>query len=134
MLICIVSPQKLAFLIYMLYVSNKYDILRVGTCNIKLLIKKGKKSLAYLDPQMAMRTSIQLRRQDIVAYFVEAMRCYKDKEMLVVPFNMGNHWLTLSISTTYDQVWYCDPSRPTHSRTSNRLTHNWSDVISVLDK
>jgi hypothetical protein len=32
------------------------------------------------------------------------MRHYRDKEMLAVPFNMGNHWVTLSISTKYDQV------------------------------
>jgi hypothetical protein len=67
--------------------------------------KKGKESPVYLDPQIVMRTNVHLNRQDIVAYFVKAMRCYKDgKEMLVVPFNMGNHWVTLSISTKYDQV------------------------------
>jgi hypothetical protein len=48
MLLCIVSPQKLASLIYMLYVPNKYDILRVGTCNIKLLIKKERSLLHIL--------------------------------------------------------------------------------------
>jgi hypothetical protein len=35
-------------------------------------------------------------------YFVKAMTHYKHKEMLVTPFNMGNYWLTLSVSTTYD--------------------------------
>jgi hypothetical protein len=54
------------------------------------LNKKGKESPAYLDPQMAMRTQIHLRRKDVVAYFVKAMKHYKDKEMLVIPFNMGN--------------------------------------------
>jgi hypothetical protein len=98
------------------------------------LNKTGKDSPAYLDPQMAMRTSIHLRRPDIVAHFVKAMRHYKDKEMLVVPFNTGNNWVTQSISTTYDQVWYCDSSRLIDSITGDRLTHNWSDVISVLDK
>jgi hypothetical protein len=47
------------------------------------------------------------------------MRHYKDKEMLVIPFNTGNHWVTLSISTKYDQVWYCDSSRLTDSRTGD---------------
>jgi hypothetical protein len=32
------------------------------------------------------------------------MRHYKDNEMLVVPFNTSNHWITLTISTKYDQV------------------------------
>jgi hypothetical protein len=39
----IVSIQKLAFLIYsiyMLYVSSKFGILHIGTCNNKLLIKR----------------------------------------------------------------------------------------------
>jgi hypothetical protein len=98
------------------------------------LNKKEKESPAYLDPQMAMRTSIHLHRPNIIAYFVKAIRHYKDKEMLVVPFNTGNHWVTLSISITYDQVWYCDSSRPTDSRTDDRLTCDWSDVISVLDE
>jgi hypothetical protein len=74
----------------------------------------GKKSLAYLDPQIATRTNIQSSsRQEVVAYFTKAMRYYRDKEMLVVPFNTGNHWVTLSICTKYDQVLYCDPSKPT---------------------
>jgi hypothetical protein len=51
---------------------------------------------------MATRTNVHINRQDVVAYFVKAMRHYKDKEMLVVPFNTGNHWVTLSISTKYD--------------------------------
>jgi hypothetical protein len=75
------------------------------------LNKKGKDSSAYLDPQMAMSTHIHLGRKDVVAYFVKAMKHCKDEETLVVPFNMGNHWVTLSISTKYDQVWYCDSSR-----------------------
>jgi hypothetical protein len=69
---------------------NTFGILHVGTCNNKLLIKKEKESPAYLDPQMAMRTNVHLNRKD-VAYFVKAIKHYKDKEMLVVPFNMGNH-------------------------------------------
>jgi hypothetical protein len=83
------------------------------------LNKKGKESPAYLDPQMAMRTQIHLRRQDVVAYFVKAMNHYKDKEMLILQFNTGNHWVTLSISTNYEQVWYCDSSRPTDSKTGD---------------
>jgi hypothetical protein len=52
---------------------------------------------------MAMRTNVHLNQQDGVTYFIKAMRHYKDdKEMLVIPFNTGNHWVTLSISTKYD--------------------------------
>jgi hypothetical protein len=54
------------------------------------LNKKEKESPAYLDSQMVMRTSIHLHRPDVVTYFFKAMRHYKDKEMLVVPLNMGN--------------------------------------------
>jgi hypothetical protein len=74
--------------------------------------KKGKESPAYLDPQMMMRTNLHINRQDVVAYFVILMRHYEDKEMLVIPFNTGNHSVTQSISTKYDQVWYCDSLRP----------------------
>jgi hypothetical protein len=54
--------------------------------------------------------------------------------MLVVPFNMGNHCVTLSISTKYDQVWYFDSSRPTNPKTGDRLTHDWTDVTGVLNE
>jgi hypothetical protein len=67
-------------------------------------------------------------------YFVKAMSHYNHKDMLVVPFNMGNHWVTLSISATYDQVWYCDSSRPIDSETGDRLTCDFSDVMSILDE
>jgi hypothetical protein len=83
---------------------------------------------------MAMRTNLHLNRQDVVVYFVKAMRHYKDKEMLVVPFNVGSHWVTLSISTKYDQVWYYDSSRSIDPITGDRLAYDWNDVICVLDE
>jgi hypothetical protein len=51
---------------------------------------------------VVMRTHITLARKDVVAYFVKAISHYKDKEMLVIPFNIGNHWVLLSISIMYD--------------------------------
>jgi hypothetical protein len=86
--------------------------------------RTGKESPTYLDPQISMRTNLQTAsiQEHVVQYFVEAMRHYRDTEMLVIPFNMGNHWLTLSISTKYDQVRYCDSSRPTNPITGDRLT------------
>jgi hypothetical protein len=66
-------------------------------------------------------------------YFVKAMSPYKDKDMLVIPFNTGNRWVLLSICTTYDQVWYCYSSRLVDSKTGDQLTCDFSDVMSVLD-
>jgi hypothetical protein len=65
----------------------------------------GQESLAYLDPQITVRTNLYTNQQEVVAYFVKAMRHYRNKEMLVIPFNTGNHWVTLSISIKFDQVW-----------------------------
>jgi hypothetical protein len=39
---------------------------------------------------MVTKTQLSLNQPDIVKYFVKAMRHYKDKDMLVVPFNTGN--------------------------------------------
>jgi hypothetical protein len=88
--------------------------------------RTGNESPAYLDPQIFMRTNhlAASSRKDVVAYFVKAMRHYSDKDILVVPFNTGNHWATLAISTKYDQVWYCDSARPTDSITGERLTRD----------
>jgi hypothetical protein len=98
--------------------------------------KTGKESPAYLDPQIAMRTNLQSnsRRQEIIACFAKAMRHYRDKEMLIVPFNTDNHWVTLSISIKYDQVWYYDSSRLTDPITGDQLICDWTDVIAVLNK
>jgi hypothetical protein len=50
-----------------------------------------KESPAYLDPQISMRTNLlAANSQKDVAYFVKAMRQYNDKEIPVIPFNMGN--------------------------------------------
>jgi hypothetical protein len=46
-----------------------------------------------------MRPNLKTSRQEVVAYFAKAMRHYRDKETLVIPFHMGNHWVTLSIFT-----------------------------------
>jgi hypothetical protein len=83
---------------------------------------------------MMMRTQIHLRRKDVAVYFVNAIKYYKDKDMLVVSFNTDNHWITLSISTKYDQVWYCDSSRAIDSKTGDCLIRDWSDVISIRDE
>jgi hypothetical protein len=53
------------------------------------LRKRGKESHAYLDPQMVTRTNHHMNQQDVIKYFVKAIRHYKDKEMLVIPFNTG---------------------------------------------
>jgi hypothetical protein len=81
---------------------------------------------------MATRINVHLNRTKVVAYFVKAMAHYNDKEILVVPFNTSNHWVTLSISTM--QVWYCDSSRPTDPITGDRLTRDWNNVISVVNE
>jgi hypothetical protein len=62
------------------------------------------------------------------------MRHYRDKKILVIPFNMDNHWVTLSISTMYDLVWYCDSSMPIDPITGGLLTRDWTDVVTVLDE
>jgi hypothetical protein len=83
---------------------------------------------------MASITSIHLHQLYVVVYFVKAIRHYKDKEMLVVPFNTSNNWVTLPISTKYEYVWYYNSSRSIDSRTDDRLTRDWTDVIFVLDE
>jgi hypothetical protein len=75
-----------------------------------------------------------MSQQDVVVYFAKAMRHYRDKEMLVVPFSMGNHWVTLSISTKYEQVWYFDSSRLTNPIIGDRLTCGCTDVMTVLNE
>jgi hypothetical protein len=98
--------------------------------------RTGKESPAYLDLQISMRTNLLAAssRKDVVGYFVKAMRHYSDKEILVVPFNAGNHWVTLVISTKYDQASYCDSARPTDSITGERLTCDWTYIMDVLDE
>jgi hypothetical protein len=59
---------------------------------------------------------------------------YSAKEILVVSSNMGNHWVSLAISTKYDQVWYCNSARPTDSITGERLTHHWTNIMVILDE
>jgi hypothetical protein len=91
----------------------------------------GKESPAYLDPQIGTRTNLHTSQQEVVAYFVKVMRHYRDKEMLVIPFNMGNHWVTLPISTKYEHVSYCDSSRLIDPITGIRLTRHWTDVMAI---
>jgi hypothetical protein len=81
--------------------------------------RMGNESPTYLDAQISMRTNILVTssRKDVVAYFVKTMRHYSDNEILVVPFNTDNQWVTLAISIKYDQVWYCDSPRPIYSIT-----------------
>jgi hypothetical protein len=97
--------------------------------------RMGNESPAYLDAQISMRTNILVANsRKNVAYFVKAMRHCSDKEILVVPFNTSNQWVTLAISIKYDHVWYCDSLRPTDSITGERLIRDWTDIVAVLDE
>jgi hypothetical protein len=62
------------------------------------------------------------------------MKYYRDKEILVIPFNTSNHWVTLAISTKYGQVWYFDSSKPIDPITGHRSTHDWTDVMAILNE
>jgi hypothetical protein len=100
------------------------------------LLRMGKESPAYLDPQISMRTNLRTTcsQQEVVQYFVKAMRHFRNEETLVIPLNKGNHWVTLSISTKYDQVWYCDSSWPTDPITGDRLTCDWTNIMVILNE
>jgi hypothetical protein len=136
-LLHIVSPQKLAFSIYSIYVLHVSKNIWHFACSHmqqQTLHRKGKVSPSFIDLQMATRANITLARKDVVVYFIKAMSRYKDKEMLVVPLNMSNHWVLLSISTKYDQFWYCDSFRSIDSKIGDRFTDDFSDGMSVLDE
>jgi hypothetical protein len=81
-----------------------------------------------------MRTQILLDRDSVVKYMIQAMRHFNNKEMLVISFNTGNRWLLLLISTTYDQVWYCDSSSPTDLDTGEQLTDDYTDIMYILNE
>jgi hypothetical protein len=138
-LLRIVSPQKLASSIYILNIRVicVYQIWHFACRHMQqqTLDIMGKESPAYLGPQISMRTNQQTAssRQEVVQYFVKAMKHYRDKEILVIPFNMDNHWVTLSISTKYDQVRYCDSLRMTDPITCDRLTCDWTNVMTILN-
>jgi hypothetical protein len=65
----------------------------------------GFESLAYLDLQMMTCITIATDSSAIVKYLVKAMRHYSDKEILSIPYNMGNHWVLLAISMRHDHIW-----------------------------
>jgi hypothetical protein len=67
---------------------------------------------------MMTMTVIQTQKAEVVKYLVRIMCYYKDKkEMLIVPYNTGSHWVLLTIAMRHDQVWYYDSNRPTDPAT-----------------
>jgi hypothetical protein len=97
--------------------------------------RKGKDSSTYLDPQMMTMNIIQTEKAEVVKYLVQTMRYYKDKkEMLIISYNTGSHWVLLTISMRHNQVWYCDSNRPTDLATGKRGTHDYSEVMGVLNE
>jgi hypothetical protein len=78
---------------------------------------------------------IQTEKAEVVKYLVQTMRYYKDKkEMLIISYNTGSHWVLLTISMRHNQVWYCDSNRPTDLATGKRGTHDYSEVMGVLNE
>jgi hypothetical protein len=97
--------------------------------------RKGKYSPAYLDPQMMTMTIIQTEKVEVMKYLVRAIRYYKDKkEMIIVSYNTGSHWVLLTISMRHNQVWYCDSNRTTDPAIGKRGTYDYSEVIAVLNE
>jgi hypothetical protein len=84
---------------------------------------------------MMSTTVLQLQKAEVVKYLCRALRYYRGKkEMLVVPYNTGSHWVLLAISTRHDQVWYFDSNRPTDPATGKRGTRDYSEVMAVIDE
>jgi hypothetical protein len=83
---------------------------------------------------MMARTQIVANRQETMKYLLRVMCVYSNKEMLIIMYNMGNHWILLSISTTHDQVRYCDLNRLIDPDTGERRTRVYIDVMSTLEE
>jgi hypothetical protein len=82
---------------------------------------------------MMMTTVIQTEKVEVVKYLVRAMRYYKDKrEMLIISYNTGSHWVLLIILMRHDQVWYYDSNMPTDPATDKQGTRDYSEVMAVL--
>jgi hypothetical protein len=97
--------------------------------------RKGKDSPAYLDPQMMTMTVIQIEKVEVVKYLVWAMHYYKDKkDMLIISYNTGSHCVLLTISMRHNQVRYYDSNRLTDPATGKRGTHDYSEVMTVLNE
>jgi hypothetical protein len=97
--------------------------------------RKGKDSSAYLVSQMMTMTVIQTEKVEVMKYLVQAMCYYKDKkEMLIIPYNTGSHWVLLTISMRHNQVWYYDSNRSIDPATGKRGTYDYSEVMAVLNE
>jgi hypothetical protein len=97
--------------------------------------RKEKNSLAYLDLQMMTMNVIQIEKAEVMKYLVRTMRYYKDKkEMLIIPYNTGSHWVLLIISMRHDQVWYYDSNRSADPTTGKRGTRDYSEVMAILNE
>jgi hypothetical protein len=52
---------------------------------------------------MMTATVIQTEKAEVVKYLVRVIRYYKDKkEMLIISYNMGSHWVLLTISMRHN--------------------------------
>jgi hypothetical protein len=84
---------------------------------------------------MMTTTVIQTEKAEVVKYLVRAMRYYKDKkEMLIIPYNTGSHWVLLIILMRHNLVWYCDSNMPTDLATGKRGTRDYNEVMAVLNE
>ncbi|PUZ66969.1 hypothetical protein GQ55_3G392400 [Panicum hallii var. hallii] len=64
---------------------------------------------------------------------VKCMREHADKEHIVVPYNPGNHWLTLVINVKSNQVFYLDSRIPSDEWGKPKI-RDYSLIISILDE
>jgi Ulp1 family protease len=64
---------------------------------------------------------------------VKCMRVHANKEHIVVPYNPGNHWVTLIINVRSKQVFYLDSSIPSDESGVPQI-RDYSLVISILDE
>jgi hypothetical protein len=84
---------------------------------------------------MMTTTVIQIEKAEVVKYLVREMHYYKEKkEMLILPYNMGSHWVLLTISMRHNQVWYCDSNRSIDPTTGKRGTRDYSEVMAILNE
>jgi Ulp1 family protease len=64
---------------------------------------------------------------------VKCMREHADKKHIVVPYNPGNHWLTLVINVKSKKVFYLDSRIPSDKWGKPKI-RDYSLVILILDE
>ncbi|KAF0921237.1 hypothetical protein E2562_039452, partial [Oryza meyeriana var. granulata] len=90
-------------------------IMQIWILRCMMRARRNKLVIGFLDPQIMNKTMVLSRPDDVVDYISRAFERHTDKDKILMPYLMKDHWILLVLETSRDHIVIMDSRRKDRS-------------------